>query len=49
MPIPNRKDGEDRSEFMSRCMSDTNVNKEYKGDQRTKSTDIQRKLQKLIL
>ena len=35
MPLPTRKDGEDRNEFMSRCMSDTNVKKEYKGDQRT--------------
>ena len=36
MPIPKRKDGEDRSQFMSRCMSDPNMNKEYKkGDQRT--------------
>ncbi len=34
MPLPSRKDGEDRSEFMSRCMSDTNVRKEYKGGQR---------------
>ena len=34
MPIPSRKDGEDRKQFMSRCMSDTDVRKEYKDDQR---------------
>ena len=29
MPLPKRKDGEDRNKFMSRCMSDSNVSKEY--------------------
>ncbi len=29
MPLPSRKDGEDRKQFMSRCMSDPKVNKEY--------------------
>ena len=36
MPIPSRKDGEDRSKFMSRCMSDPTMGKEYPdGKQRT--------------
>ena len=30
MPLPSRKDGEDRKEFMSRCMSDPKVREEYK-------------------
>jgi hypothetical protein len=30
MPIPKRKDGEDRNKFMSRCMSDPTMSKEYK-------------------
>ena len=35
MPIPKRKDGEDRGKFMSRCMSDSNMSKEYpEGKQR---------------
>jgi len=35
MPIPERKDGEDRKAFMSRCMSDSNMKKEYpENDQR---------------
>ena len=29
MPIPKRKEGEDRSDFLSRCMSDPTMNKEY--------------------
>src|SRR5210317_668910 len=29
MPIPKRKEGEDRSDFLSRCMSDSTMNKEY--------------------
>ena len=29
MPIPKRKDGEDRGKFMSRCMSDNNMSKDY--------------------
>ena len=36
MPIPSKKDGEDRSAFMSRCMSDPTMKSEYKdGKQRT--------------
>ena len=36
MPIPSKKDGEDRSAFMSRCMSDPTMKSEYKdGGQRT--------------
>jgi hypothetical protein len=36
MPIPSKKDGEDRSAFMSRCMSDPTMKSEYKdGSQRT--------------
>ena len=36
MPIPSRKDGEDRSKFMTRCMSDPMMGKEYPdGKQRT--------------
>ena len=35
MPLPSRKDGEDRKDFMSRCMSDPKVRQEYKdGSQR---------------
>ena len=35
MPIPQRKEGEDRKAFMSRCMSDSNMRKEYpENDQR---------------
>ena len=35
MPIPSRKKDEDRKQFMSRCMSDETVKKEYpKNDQR---------------
>jgi len=30
MPLPSRKDGEDRKDFMSRCMSDPKVREEYK-------------------
>jgi hypothetical protein len=30
MPVPKRKDGEDRNKFMSRCMSDPTMSKEYK-------------------
>ena len=29
MPIPSKKDGEDRNKFMSRCMSDPTMSKEY--------------------
>ena len=29
MPIPKRKDGEDRNKFMSRCISDSNMSKDY--------------------
>lgn len=29
MPLPSRKDGEDRKQFMSRCMADPKVSKEY--------------------
>jgi len=29
MPTPKRKDGEDRNKFMSRCVSDSNMSKEY--------------------
>ena len=36
MPIPSKKEGEDRSAFMSRCMSDPTMKSEYKdGKQRT--------------
>jgi hypothetical protein len=35
MPIPSRKDGEDRKQYLSRCMSDPTVSKEYpENDQR---------------
>jgi hypothetical protein len=30
MPIPSRKDGEDRKAFLSRCMSDNKMQEEYK-------------------
>lgn len=33
MPLPSRKDGEDRKQFMSRCMSDPKTNKEYPDNQ----------------
>lgn len=29
MPLPSKKDGEDRNKFMSRCMSDPTMGKEY--------------------
>ena len=29
MPIPKRKPNEDKSDFLSRCMSDSTMNKEY--------------------
>lgn len=29
MPLPSKKDGEDRNKFMSRCMSDPKMSKEY--------------------
>ena len=29
MPIPSKKDGEDRQQFVSRCMSDTTMKEEY--------------------
>ena len=29
MPIPSKRDGEDRNKFMSRCMSDPTMSKEY--------------------
>ena len=29
MPLPSKKDGEDRNNFMSRCMSDPKMSKEY--------------------
>jgi len=29
MPIPNTKENEDKSDFMSRCMGDSTMNKEY--------------------
>jgi hypothetical protein len=32
MPIPTPNKDEDRSSFMSRCMSDSTMNKEYKND-----------------
>ena len=36
MPIPSKKEGEDRSSFMSRCMGDDTMKKEYKDNgQRT--------------
>jgi len=36
MPIPSKKDGEDRNAFMSRCMGDDTMKKEYKDNgQRT--------------
>lgn len=36
MPIPSRKDNEDKNSFMSRCMSDNTMSKEYpNSDQRT--------------
>jgi len=35
MPIPSRKEGEDRKQYLSRCMSDPTVSKEYpESDQR---------------
>ena len=33
MPIPSRKKDEDREQFMSRCMSDDNMKKDYKQNQ----------------
>ena len=33
MPIPSRKKDEDREQFMSRCMSDENMKKDYKQNQ----------------
>ena len=33
MPIPSRKKDEDREQFMSRCMSDENMKKDYKENQ----------------
>ena len=33
MPIPSKKDGEDRQQFMSRCMSDSKMKEEYKDSQ----------------
>ena len=36
MPIPSKKDGEDKNAFMSRCMGDSTMKKEYSDhDQRT--------------
>lgn len=36
MPTPSKKDGEDKNAFMSRCMSDSTMKKEYSdNDQRT--------------
>ena len=36
MPVPSRKDNEDKNKFMSRCMSDDTMKKEYTNiDQRT--------------
>lgn len=36
MPVPSRKDNEDKDKFMSRCMSDETMKKEYNNiDQRT--------------
>jgi len=35
MPIPNKKNGEERNEFLSRCMSDETMKKEYAPKQRT--------------
>ena len=36
MPIPSKKDGEDKNTFMSRCMGDSTMKKEYSDhDQRT--------------
>ena len=29
MPIPNKKENEKPNEFMSRCMSDSNMKEEY--------------------
>tara|TARA_R100001377_G_scaffold22947_1_gene12376 strand:- start:1811 stop:2185 length:375 start_codon:yes stop_codon:yes gene_type:complete len=35
MPIPSKKEGEDKNKFMSRCMGDDVMNKEYpEGQQR---------------
>lgn len=33
MPVPSRKDGEDRQQFVSRCMSDNKMKEEYKDSQ----------------
>lgn len=33
MPIPSKKDGEDKQAFLSRCMSDDTMKKEYKDNQ----------------
>ena len=34
MPIPSKKDGEDRNKFMSRCMSDPTMSKEFPDNQK---------------
>ena len=34
MPIPNKRDDEEQSDFMSRCMSDSKMREEYEYEQR---------------
>ena len=41
MPVPSKKKGEDSSKFMSRCMSDPVMKKEYKNNQQRVAICIQ--------
>lgn len=42
MPVPNRKKGEDSNDFMSRCMSDPTMKKEYEDNQQRVAICIQK-------
>lgn len=48
MPVPNRKKGEDDSKFMSRCMSDPIMKKEYTDDKQRVAICIQQSKGSLI-